>query len=172
MISGTRVVPMLDSKGEKSRARPAFTDEELESLIAFVPSWIESSYTARTRQMRILCSAYIEFLVNTGIRHGTEALPLRWKHLQWHWIGDKKYLRIWVSGKTGPRWLIAKHRAVDVLRRLHARQQDIAHIPFDDLFEQQLDLRVFRASDGTTYTRMDSTWLNPAHSHCHHDPSP
>jgi integrase len=49
---------------------------------------------------------------------------------------------------------------VDVLRRLHARQQDIAHIPFDALFEQQLDLRVFRASDGTTYTRMDSTWNN------------
>jgi integrase len=49
---------------------------------------------------------------------------------------------------------------VDVLRRLHARQQDIAHIPFEELFEQQLDLRVFRASDGTTYTRMDSTWNN------------
>jgi integrase len=49
---------------------------------------------------------------------------------------------------------------VEVLRRLHARQRDIAHIPFDELFEQQLDVRVFRASDGTTFARLDSTWAN------------
>jgi integrase len=49
---------------------------------------------------------------------------------------------------------------VEVLRRLHARQRDIADIPFDLLFEQQLDLPVFRASDGTTFARLDSTWAN------------
>ncbi len=65
-----------------------------------------------------------------------------------------------MNGKTGARWLIAKHRAVDVLRRLHARQRDIADIPFDELFDRQLDLRVFRASDGSTFGRMDSTWHN------------
>jgi hypothetical protein len=43
VISSTRIVPMLDSKGEKSRARPAFADKELEVMIAFVPSWIEKS---------------------------------------------------------------------------------------------------------------------------------
>ncbi|MBT8573210.1 hypothetical protein G6699_06460 [Polynucleobacter paneuropaeus] len=73
VISSTRVVPMLDSKGEKSRARPAFADKELEDLIAYTPSWVDKAYTERTRQMRILCSFYIQFLVNTGIRHGTEA---------------------------------------------------------------------------------------------------
>lgn len=110
VVSSTRVVPMLDSKGERSKSRPAFSNKELEELLAYIPKWIASSNTDRTRQMRILCYAYIDFLVNTGIRHGTEALPLRWKHLQWHWIDEKKYLRIWVSGKTGPRYLIAKKK--------------------------------------------------------------
>jgi integrase len=49
---------------------------------------------------------------------------------------------------------------VAVLRRLHTRQRDIAHIPFDELFEQQLDFPVFRASDGTVFARLDSTWAN------------
>ena len=94
------------------------------------------------------------------MRHSTEAYYIKWRHCAWHWDKGVRYLRIWVNGKTGARWLIAKHKAVDVLRRLHARQQDIADIPFDELFERQLDLRVFRASDGTTFGRMDSTWHN------------
>jgi hypothetical protein len=42
---------------------------------------------------------------------------------------------VWVNGKTGGRWLIAKHRAVDVLRRLHARQADIKHMDFEDVLK-------------------------------------
>lgn len=99
-------------------------------------------------------------LLLTGMRHSTEAYYLKWRHLAWHWDQGVRYLRIWVSGKTGPRWLISKHRAVAVLQRLHQRQRDIAHIAFDQLFEQQLDLRVFRASDGTTFARLDNTWSN------------
>ncbi len=155
VISSTRIVPMLDSKGEKSRARPAFTDEELEVLIAYVPSWIETSYTARTRQMRILCGMYIEFLVNTGIRHGTEALPLRWKHLQWHWIGDKKYLRIWVSGKTGPRYLIAKNEVLAVLERL-MQWQELAYATLDALIEAKLDKLIFRLTTGEPMSNMEN----------------
>ena len=40
----------------------------------------------------------------------------------WHTQDGKRYLRIWVNGKTGGRWLIAKHAALAVLERLHARQ--------------------------------------------------
>jgi len=159
VISSTRVVTMLDSKGEKSRARPAFTDEELEELIAYVPSWIDASYTARTRQMRILCGVYIEFLVNTGIRHGTEALPLRWKHLQWHWIGEKKYLRIWVSGKTGPRYLIAKNEVIAVLERL-MQWQELAYATLDALIEAKLDKLIFRLATGESISNMENIFRN------------
>ena len=41
-----------------------------------------------------------------------------WQHIEWHTDKDQRYLRIWVSGKTGGRWLIAKHRAASALVRL------------------------------------------------------
>lgn len=159
IIGSTRIVPMLDSKGEKSRARPAFSDDELRSLFAFIPSWVESSYTSRTKQMRVLCSAYIEFLVNTGIRHGTEALPLRWKHLQWHWIGEKKYLRIWVSGKTGPRYLIAKNEVLEVLERLMS-YQSLSYQTLDLLIEAKLDKLIFRLTTGEQISNMENIFRN------------
>ncbi len=159
VISSTRVVPMLDSNGERSRARPAFTDEELSEVIAFVPSWIESSYTVRTRLMRILCGAYIEFLVNTGIRHGTEALPLRWKHLQWHWIGEKKYLRIWVSGKTGPRYLIAKNEVIAVLEKIML-WHELPYATLDDLIDAKLDKLIFRLTSGEQISNMENIFRN------------
>ncbi|MBU3579355.1 tyrosine-type recombinase/integrase [Polynucleobacter sp. 73C-SIWE] len=159
VISSTRIVPMLDSKGEKSRARPAFADRELEAMIAFVPSWIEKSYTTRTRLMRILCGAYIEFLVNTGIRHGTEALPLRWKHLQWHWIGEKKYLRIWVSGKTGPRYLIAKNEVIAVLEKIML-WHELPYATLDALIEDKLDKLIFRLTTGEQISNMENIFRN------------
>jgi integrase len=152
-------VPILDSKGEKSRARPAFADGELEAMIAFVPSWIEKSYTTRTRLMRILCGAYIEFLVNTGIRHGTEALPLRWKHLQWHWIGEKKYLRIWVSGKTGPRYLIAKNEVIAVLEKIMI-WHELPYATLDALIEDKLDKLIFRLRTGEQISNMENIFRN------------
>jgi integrase len=82
------------------------------------------------------------------MRHGTEAMGIRWCDLEWHTKDGVKYLRIWVSGKTGGRWLIAKHSAVDVVRRLHQRQRDIAAIPFDTVFETRQQQRLFRFSDG------------------------
>ncbi len=159
IIGSTRVVPMLDSKGERSRARPAFSDDELKTLFAFIPSWIESSYTERTKQMRVLCSAYIEFLLNTGIRHGTEALPLRWKHLQWHWIGEKKYLRVWVSGKTGPRYLIAKNEVLTVLETL-MRWQGLTYTTLEMLIEAKLDRLIFRLATGGQISNMENIFRN------------
>jgi len=45
-------------------------------------------------------------------------MGIRWRDLEWHTKDGVRYLRVWVDGKTGGRWLIAKHAAVDVLRRL------------------------------------------------------
>jgi integrase len=75
-------------------------------------------------------------------------MNIRWQHLEWHTKGGVRYLRIWVSGKTGGRWLIAKHGAVEVLRRLHARQRDIAGMSFDSVFEQRVPHLLFRFSAG------------------------
>ena len=154
-----RAVPILNAKGLKSQPRPAFTDAEIEQLRAYFPTWLESSYTDHTAEMRRLCIAYVEFLLATGIRHGTEALPLRWKHIQWHWMDGKRYVRIWVSGKTGPRYLIARHEVVAVLERLLIWQG----LPYKDLTEiidAKLDKPVFKRPNGDTLSHMPNIFRN------------
>lgn len=155
IIPFNKGIPLLDAKGEKSQPRPAFTEQELDELRLSIPSWIDSALLDRSRQIRHLLSVYIEVLVNTGIRHSTEAMPIRWRHLQWHWIGEKKYLRIWVSGKTGPRYLIAKHKVVEVLEGLIAWQK----LPFetlDQVIEAKLDKLVFRLPCGDQPTNFEN----------------
>ena len=158
-VGHNRSVPLLDAKGKRSQPRPAFTNEEMKELLCYTETWQKSSYTERTRQMRTLCIAYIEFLVNTGVRHGTEALRLRWKHLQWHWIGNKKYLRIWVSGKTGPRHLIAKHEVVKVLERM-MRWHKLDYTNLNGLIEAKLDKAIFCLPDNTQISNMENIFRN------------
>jgi len=63
-------------------------------------------------EMGHLLRDYIEMLLLSGMRHVTEALEVRWEDVCWHTQEGKRYLRIWVNGKTGGRWLIAKHAAL------------------------------------------------------------
>jgi hypothetical protein len=44
---------------------------------------------------------YVLVLANTGMRHGTEALNLKWKNLLWIKEEDQAYLGLFVAGKTG-----------------------------------------------------------------------
>ena len=158
-IAVNKAVPLLDSKGKKSQPRPAFSAEEIRELLSYTETWQKSSYTDRTALMRTLCAYYIEFLVNTGVRHGTEALPLRWKHLQWHWIGNKKYLRIWVSGKTGPRYLIARTAVVKVLERV-MRWQKLSYSGLNAIIEAKVDRLIFRLPTGEQISNMENIFRN------------
>jgi len=118
-------VPRMQVNGTKSQPRAAFTESEVAQLRSYMATWVEGNSKANKStesEMRHLLRDYIEMLLLTGMRHGTEALGVRWKDVCWHTQGGKRYLRIWVNGKTGGRWLIAKHAALAVLERLHARQ--------------------------------------------------
>jgi integrase len=147
-ISERVPVPKLTSKGEKGKTRPAFSKAEIEELLAFMDAWQHKGKLAVEREIRPLLRDYVEMLLLTGIRHGTEAMGIRWQDLEWHTKDGVRYLRVWVDGKTGGRWLIAKHRAVDVLRRLHARQRDIAEMAFEDVLTARVPHLLFRFSDG------------------------
>jgi integrase len=147
-ISERVPVPKLSTRGTKGTTRPAFSEEEINQLLAFMPAWAEQGRLAVEREMRPLLRDYVEMLLLTGMRHGTEALGIRWQHLEWHTAKDVRYLRIWVDGKTGGRWLIAKHQAVDVLRRLLARQLDICALSLEETLETRVPQLLFRFSTG------------------------
>jgi integrase len=157
-ISERVPVPKLTTKGEKGKTRPAFSAEEITQLLTFMETWQYEGLRAVEKEIRPLLRDYIEMLLLTGMRHGTEAMGICWKHIEWHTDKGVRYLRIWVDGKTGGRWLIAKHRAVDVLKRLHARQTDVKHIAFDDLFAQRVPHLLFRFADGYQPPSMNGTF--------------
>lgn len=157
LIPAERAFPDLPIAGEKSQARPAFSQPEIDDLLAFMADWELGGRLRMSRLMRRLCRSYVEFLLYTGIRHGTEARALRWRHLQWHYSGDRRYLRVWVSGKTGPRYLIAKHQAIPALERL-ADWQGLGFADLDGVINARLDRLVFAYPDGGTPYQMEGVF--------------
>ena len=157
-ISERVPVPKLTAKGVKGRARPGFSEDEIKHLLLFMETWQHQGVKSVEREMRPLLRDYVEMLLLTGIRHGTEAMGICWRHLEWHTKDDVRYLRIWVDGKTGGRWLIAKHRAVEVLKRLHARQQDISVLSFETTFAERVPHKLFRFSDGYQPTSLNGSF--------------
>jgi integrase len=157
-ISERAPIPKLNGGGLKSQARPAFSREEIDYLLVYMETWAERGRLAVEREMRPLLRDYVEMLLLTGMRHGTEALGINWRNIEWHTHEGKKYLRLWVSGKTGGRWLIAKHRAADVLRRLHCRQNDIKDISFDELLKTRVPHKLFRFSNGYQPPSLNGTF--------------
>ncbi len=140
----------LNVSGAKPESRPSFSSEEIERLLAFMPAWESQRRAGRTQRfhdMARLCRCYVEFLLYTGIRQGTESMPIRWKDIQWHRVDGEQYLKIWVSGKTGPRYLIARAALKATLERLIA-WQGLPYPALDAVIQAGLDRRVFTMTAG------------------------
>ena len=157
-ISERVPVPKLTARGLKGTTRPAFSELEINGLLVFMETWAQQGRLAVEREMRPLLRDYVEMLLLTGMRHGTEALGICWRHLEWHTDKGVRYLRVWVDGKTGGRWLIAKHRAVEVLKRLHERQEDVKSIAFEDLLSTKVTHKLFRFSTGYQPPSLNGTF--------------
>jgi integrase len=157
-ISREAAIPKLSTRGQKSVPRPAFDRDEVDQLLAFMDGWSREGRLAMEREIRPLLRDYVEILLYTGMRHGTEAMGLSWNHINWHTHEGKKYLRLWVSGKTGGRWLIAKHEARAALERLQQRQSKLKLITFDELLSSRVKDPVFVTSSGYQPHRIDGTF--------------
>jgi len=151
-------VPLMVNRGEKSERRPDFTREEYATLIRKMPSWINLGKAGKPTDMRHLMRDYVLIMANTGMRHGTEALNLKWKHVTLFEEKDLQYLEMSVSGKTGRRDIICRSGTINYLQRIHASSKDIRHIPFEDLLKQRIDLPVFRLPDGTVSKNIHQTF--------------
>jgi integrase len=137
-LSSNHTIPRLNTKGERSKARPAFNRAEVDFLQNYLVDWVKGGNAGRGHNMRIALRDYVEVLLYTGMRHGTEAMNIQWKHLEWHIDGDsKRYLRIWVSGKTGPRWLIARHETIPIIDRIRQRTAGMEELTLDQVLAQK-----------------------------------
>ena len=156
-VSATAKFPKLNVRGERGGVRPAFTDKEVIQLREHLTTW-HTQAKGYTAEMRLLLRDLVDLLIQTGMRQGTESMGLMWKHIEWHEEKNVRYLRMWVKGKTGERWLIAKHECVNTLKRLQANQPDIASLTFDELIERRLPLLVFRFADNNEPFEMNKVF--------------
>jgi integrase len=151
-------VPVLTNKGRDSQRRPDFRREEYRKMIRSFPAWLDAGREGKSREMRYLLRDYVLILANTGIRHGTEAENLRWKHVHLFEEGGLTFLEMSVSGKTGQRDLICLVSAISYLKRIQSRCPDIAGMTFEQLIKAQLDVPVFRLPDGTVTKNLRQTF--------------
>lgn len=145
LITFGMAVPVMRVAGDRGEARPSFSQQEIEHLLVFMPEWTARAKLGRTQrfyQMKMLCWHYVEFLLYTGIRAGTESKSIRWRNLQWHHADGRRYLRIWVSGKTGPRYLIARDALNASLERLMT-WQGYSYASLAEMIAAGLDRRIF-----------------------------
>lgn len=152
-------VPTLSNVGHKGDVRPAFSFEEYRQLVKHLRNWDKAAHRGRSKMMRELLRDYGLMLANTGMRHGTESLNLKWRDLSW-WYDKKgvRYLQLRVDGKTGERTLIARHDCVLYFSRIAKRFDEFKGKTIEQIVEQRVDQYVFRLSDGTRTNNLHQTF--------------
>lgn len=152
-------VPEQKNNGKKSTRRPAFTSEEWRRVQRYLPEFAKQGHTAKTRMMRELLHNYVNILANTGMRHGTESLGLKWSNIERYVDKEgERYLKFHVNGKTGPRELIAKHNVEIWLTNIKNSFAAYEGLSLDDLIKQRRNELVFRLSDGTVTKALGATF--------------
>ena len=138
--------PKLEATGKKSERRAAFDMTELRALLANFDAWIEAARTEQSKEMRQLMRDYVDVLLDTGARPGTELLNLQWRQIKFAMkptlthTGEidntdntddeheeivlpnlNRSVEMVVSGKTGTRTIVGMLRTVKALERIAER---------------------------------------------------
>jgi integrase len=165
-ISAQVPLAHMSRRGAKGKTRPAFSRQEIEYLFEYLEDYSLGGHSKLAKEMRLLSRDYIELLVGTGMRSGKESQKIKWKHIEWYVDANtsKRYLRIWVTGKTGARYLIAKNKAEEALHRLVSREPLFEGKTLDEVLSEKHDIPVFKLPDGTQPKSFHTTfkWLMKA----------
>lgn len=155
-------VPLLRNDGIKTERRPDFSLDEYKQVYKNLRKWERDARKGNETLLRGVLREYILVLANTGIRAGTEAMNLKWKHVTHFEEKGVKYLAMHVNGKTGVREVIARHSTAHYLNRLRCRKAGWEQGSFEDFLKQGKDEYVFRV-DGkdmsNTFGKMFARFL-------------
>lgn len=146
-------IPELSTESGKTTVRRAsFTPEEYEKIQDHLYHLEENSRKEVTRQIRELTQDYAEFVINTGMRPGSELDNLTWGDLHIERSNDKATFFISVrKGKTtlhtGTREVVCKRALQNTILRMTERFPN----------RQSTDL-LFRLSNGSTTNEIGRTF--------------
>ena len=144
--------PTLLNKGIKTQSRGSFSVEEYRTIYSALRTFHKQTPNEKSAATRETLRNYVLFLANTGVRHGTEALGLTWRNIEWYERDGERYLAVSVDGKTNKRTAIARDRVVDFLWRQAQLNPSITAGDFDALISSKLDAPVFTTRLSETVT--------------------
>jgi len=144
--------PTLLNKGVKTQSRGSFSVEEYRVIYTALRGYHKQTTNEKSAATRETLRNYVLFLANTGVRHGTEALGLRWRNIEWYERDGERYLAINVDGKTNKRTAIARDSVENSLWRQAKLNPRITADDFDGLIAAKLDEPVFTTRLSATVT--------------------
>ena len=150
-------LPLIRNEGVKSDRRPDFTAEEYGALYRGMRRWVKEARKGHESELRSVMREYVLVAANTGFRPGTEGMNLKWSNVYFFTEEGKKYLALWVDGKTDAHEMTTRHSAIRYLDRLRKRNNDWKEGSFEEFLQRKVDAYVFRVGDKdmtTTFGRM------------------
>ena len=144
--------PTLLNKGTKTQSRGSFSVEEYRVIYSALRTFHKQTPNEKSAATRETLRNYVLFLANTGVRHGTEALGLTWRNIEWYECDGERYLAVSVDGKTNKRTAIARDSVENSLWRQAQLNPSIEAVDFDALISAKLDEPVFTTRLGATVT--------------------
>ena len=135
--------PTLLNKGTKTQSRGSFSVEEYRVIYSALRTFHKQTPNEKSAATRETLRNYVLFLANTGVRHGTEALGLTWRNIEWYECDGERYLAVSVDGKTNKRTAIARDSVENSLWRQAQLNPSIEAVDFDALISAKLDEPVF-----------------------------
>jgi integrase len=135
-------VPKIRLPSSRQISRPDIPQAEWNTLIAFLPKYVQRARDKRRRRERIYLQHYILILANSGIRVG-EARTLRWRDLsETKTPAGETRVILRVKGKTGEREVVCNAPVAAYLERL----RDVREAEVGTLFR---DEPIFCHPDGS-----------------------
>jgi integrase len=144
--------PTLLNKGTKTQSRGSFSVEEYRVIYTALRTFHKQTPNEKSAATRETLRNYVLFLANTGVRHGTEALGLCWRNIEWYERDGERYLAVNVDGKTNKRTAIARDSVENSLWRQAQLNPRIQAEDFDGLIAAKLDEPVFNTRLSETVT--------------------
>jgi integrase len=150
--------PLTKNTGVESDRRAEFSHEELEAMMKYSAKFISDGRTARTKIIRELLGIYVPFMAATGMRPGTEAEFLEWRHIDVEIRDGQPVLHFRLQrGKRGARNFVAHNSCWLLLERLRQLSPDLSSMTLEEVLKKKVPKLLFRLSDGS----VPDNWNKP-----------
>ena len=163
-------LPTLKSAGKQSTRRPTFELSEYHSLISKLKTWSEvKSHRHKDTEIRQMLYDYVLILAHSGIRHGREAMDIKWANISFgESAKGNEIVTINVVKKKGRkgtedrRSVVVRHNHLsdfkEILERIKNRNTQLASKMLSQIVSERIDVPLFCLSDGTQPKRLDGTF--------------